>query len=116
MNLSLPRQRLLGTGVLSASALLLEIALTRLFSVLYFPPYVYFIISVSILGIGIGAALPALRPALASGSHLTRYCAGRGSVHIPACRSGYPGSRVPYSASAVCAAGADLCLLRADDF
>lgn len=76
MNPSLPRQRLVGTAILSASALLLEIALTRLFSVLYFPPYVYFIISVSILGIGIGAALPALRPALASENRLTVYCLG----------------------------------------
>ncbi len=76
MNHSLPRQRMVGTALLSASALLLEIALTRLFSVLYFPPYVYFIISVSILGIGIGAALPALRPALASESRLAIYCLG----------------------------------------
>ena len=76
VNLPLPRQRLVGTALLSASALLLEIALTRLFSVLYFPPYVYFIISVSILGIGIGAALPAIRPALASESRLAMYCLG----------------------------------------
>lgn len=71
-----PRQRLVGTAILSASALLLEISLTRLFSVLYFPPYVYFIISVSILGIGIGAALPAIRPALAAERPLTLYCVG----------------------------------------
>ena len=76
MNLSVAWRRLLGTALLSASALLLEIALTRLFSVLYFPPYVYFIISVSILGIGIGAALPAIRPALAAESRLTLYCLG----------------------------------------
>lgn len=76
MNPSLPRQRLVGTALLSASALLLEISLTRLFSVLYFPPYVYFIISVSILGIGIGAALPALRPALADESRLALYGIG----------------------------------------
>ena len=82
MNLSLPRQRLVGTAVLSASALLLEIALTRLFSVLYFPPYVYFIISVSILGIGIGAAAPAIRPALAAASHLTFYCLGAATTTI----------------------------------
>ena len=59
-----PAQRLLGTAILSASALLLEIALTRLFSVIFFPPYVFLIISVAILGIGIGAAIAALRPAL----------------------------------------------------
>lgn len=82
MNLTLSWQRLLGTAVLSASALLLEISLTRLFSVLYFPPYVYFIISVSILGIGIGAALPAIRPALAAESHLTRYCIGAAAATL----------------------------------
>ena len=76
MNPSLPRQRLVGTAALSASALSLEIILTRLFSVLYFPPYVYFIISVSILGIGLGAALPAMRPALAATSRLAIYCIG----------------------------------------
>ena len=61
----LPAQRLLGAAILSASALLLEIALTRLFSVLFFPPYVFLILSVAIFGLGIGAAIAALRPALA---------------------------------------------------
>ena len=61
----LPPSRLLGTAVLSASALLLEIALTRLFSLIFFPPYVFLILSVAILGIGIGAAATALRPAMA---------------------------------------------------
>ena len=44
---------------------MLQIALTRLFSLLYFPPYVFLIISVAILGIGIGAANAALWPARA---------------------------------------------------
>ena len=66
-----PAQRLLGTAILSASALLLEIALTRLFSVIFFPPYVFLIISVAILGIGIGAAIAALRPALTQRIGLT---------------------------------------------
>lgn len=61
----LPAQRLLGTAILSASALLLEIALTRLFSLVFFPPYVFLILSVAILGISIGAAISALRPAMA---------------------------------------------------
>lgn len=61
---ALPAQRLLGTAVLSASALLLEIALTRLFSLIFFPPYVFFIISVAIMGIGAGAALAAWQPKL----------------------------------------------------
>ncbi len=61
----LPAQRLLAAAILSASALLLEIALTRLFSLIFFPPYVFLIISVAILGIGIGAAAVALAPVLA---------------------------------------------------
>ena len=61
----LPAPRLLGTAILSASALLLEIALTRLFSLIFFPPYVFLILSVAILGIGIGAAATALRPEMA---------------------------------------------------
>ena len=61
----LPAQRLLGAALLSASALLLEIALTRLFSLIFFPYYVFLIISVAILGIGIGAASAALLPELA---------------------------------------------------
>lgn len=69
-------RRILGVAILSGSALSFEIALTRLFSLLYYPPYVFFIISVAILGIGIGAALPALRPALARRSRLTLYCGG----------------------------------------
>lgn len=61
----LPAQRLLGAALLSASALLLEIALTRLFSLIFFPYYVFLIISVAILGIGIGAAMATLWPAFA---------------------------------------------------
>lgn len=72
-------QRLIGTAVLSASALLLEIILTRLFSVLFFPPYVFLVISVAIFGIGIGAALPALRPALA-GTDMPALCACGGTL------------------------------------
>ncbi len=66
-----PIQRLLGAAILSASALLLEIALTRLFSLIFFPPYVFLIISVAILGIGIGAGAATLRPILARQIGLT---------------------------------------------
>ncbi|MCY4465223.1 MAG: hypothetical protein OXE46_06775 [Chloroflexi bacterium] len=69
----LPR-RLLAAALLSASALCLEIALTRLLSLLYFPPYVFLVISVAILGIGIGAALPAWRPQLLHEERLAHYC------------------------------------------
>ena len=72
----LPAQRLLGAAALSASALLLEIALTRLFSLVFFPYYVFLIISVAILGIGIGAASAALLPELAQRIGFARGSAG----------------------------------------
>ncbi len=72
----LPSSPLVGAAALAGSALALEIALTRLFSVLYFPPYVFLIISIAILGIGMGAALGAWKPSLLAGSRLTTYCAG----------------------------------------
>ncbi len=74
MNRSLSPRRLLAAALLSASALCLEIALTRLLSLLYFPPYVFLVISMAILGIGIGAALPALRPSLIRADRLAHYC------------------------------------------
>ena len=70
------QQRLLATAMLSASALLLEIVLTRLFSLLYFPPYVFFIISIAILGIGLGAAVAAFRPELTQENQLALYSVG----------------------------------------
>ena len=48
-------------ALLSSSSLLLEIALTRLFSTLFFPPYVFAIISIAVLGIGLGAGLATAR-------------------------------------------------------
>lgn len=74
--MSLSPRHLLAAAVLSASALCLEIALTRLLSLLYFPPYVFLVLSLAILGIGIGAALPALRPQLLRPDRLAHYCLG----------------------------------------
>ena len=76
MNTTSNAKRLIATAILSASALLLEIVLTRLFSLLYFPPYVFFIISFAIFGIGVGAALPALRPGLLAEKQLAHYAVG----------------------------------------
>ncbi len=45
----------------SATSIFLEISLTRLFSTLYYPPYVFAILSLAVLGIGLGAALAAWR-------------------------------------------------------
>ena len=69
-------QRLMGTALLSGAALLLEISLTRLFSLLYFPPYVFFVLSFAILGIALGAALCALRPSLCDEARLALYSSG----------------------------------------
>lgn len=44
-------------GAITLAGLMLEIGLTRLFSVLFFPPAVFAILSLAILGIGLGAAL-----------------------------------------------------------
>ena len=49
-------------ALLSGSGLLLEVALTRLLSTLYYPPTVFAVISLAVLGLGLGAALVALRP------------------------------------------------------
>lgn len=49
-------------ALLSAAGLLLEIALTRTLSVLYFDAFVTLVLAVAVLGIGLGAALAALRP------------------------------------------------------
>jgi hypothetical protein len=48
--------RLSGLALLSGGGLVLEISLTRLFSTLFYPPYVFAILSLAILGIGLGAA------------------------------------------------------------
>ena len=52
------RRRILlpALALLSAAALLLEVALTRLLSTLYYPPYVFIVLSLAVLGIGLGAA------------------------------------------------------------
>jgi hypothetical protein len=49
-----------GIGLISLAGLLLEISLTRLFSVLFYPPAVFSILSLAILGIGLGAAATTL--------------------------------------------------------
>lgn len=53
----------LGLALLSGSGIFLEIALTRLFSALFYAPYVFAVISVAILGLGLGAALATGRAA-----------------------------------------------------
>jgi hypothetical protein len=50
-------------ALLSGGGIFLEIALTRLFSTLFFSPTVFAILSIAVLGIGLGAALATWRPA-----------------------------------------------------
>jgi len=66
----------LGIGLISLGSLLLEIALTRLFSVLFFPPSVFAILSLAIFGIGLGAAATSLYGTLRQRSYVPRYLAG----------------------------------------
>lgn len=56
------RRATLATALLSASGLMFEIVLTRLTSLFYFSPFVYVLLSVALLGIGIGAAVATLVP------------------------------------------------------
>jgi hypothetical protein len=71
-------------GLVSGTSLLLEIALTRLLSTLYFPPYVFGVISVAILGIGLGAALSTWRSDLRRIEYLPLYSIGAGVSAIVA--------------------------------
>jgi hypothetical protein len=56
--------RPLAVAFLSGGSLLLEIALTRLFSTLFYPPAVFAILSLAVFGIGLGAALATWRRSL----------------------------------------------------
>lgn len=52
-----------GVSLLAATGLLLEIALTRVLSLLYYSPFVYVLLAVAVLGSGVGAAVATLAPA-----------------------------------------------------
>jgi len=55
------RRRLLAVGLMSFSALLLELGLTRLFSVVLFYHFAFLAISIALLGLGAGAVFAFLR-------------------------------------------------------
>ena len=57
--------RLLALAFLTGGGLALEIALTRLLATRFYPPYVFAVLSLAVLGIGAGAALAARWPVLA---------------------------------------------------
>lgn len=70
-----PRRRALlpALALLSAAALLLEVALTRLLSTLYYPPYVFIVLSLAVLGVGLGAAAATAFSSLRRRRHAGRY-------------------------------------------
>lgn len=72
-----------GIALLSASVLLIEIGLTRLVSVLYYPPLAFAVLALAVLGIGVGAALAALRADLRA-LRLVPFYAAVGAISLVA--------------------------------
>ena len=58
-------RRLLAIACLTGGGLALEVALTRLLATRFYPPYVFAVLSLAVLGIGVGAAVAARWPAFA---------------------------------------------------
>jgi len=73
---------LIAVALISLAALALEVVLTRLFSVLYFPPAVFAILSLAILGMGLGAALVTWRPRWQNPRNLAGYQAAAATAVI----------------------------------
>jgi hypothetical protein len=68
-----PSYLLFAIFITSLSGLALEVGLTRLFSVLFFPPAVFGILSLAILGIGLGAALVTWQAQWQNPRYVSRY-------------------------------------------
>ena len=68
-----PSYLLFAIFITSLSGLALEVGLTRLFSVLFFPPAVFGILSLAILGIGLGAALVTWQARWQNPGYVSRY-------------------------------------------
>ncbi len=66
---------LLALALLSGAGLLLEISLTRLLSTLYYPPTVFAVISLALLGLGLGAALVTARAGWRRSRHASTFAA-----------------------------------------
>src|SRR5271167_3889198 len=81
-----PRGAALAIGLMSFSALLLELALTRLFSVVLFYHFAFLAISIALLGLGAGAVFAYLRRAKLLSSHLrVGVCSGLCDLCEDAC-------------------------------
>jgi spermidine synthase len=70
------RHILIGMGLLAASTLLLQIALTRVFSVAQFYHFAFLVVSLALLGFGVSGTAMALLPRLRSQHQLSRYTIG----------------------------------------
>lgn len=68
--------RLLALGLFSAALFLIELGLTRLFATRFYPPFVFVVLSIAILGLGLGAALATWQPTLRRLASLPGYAAG----------------------------------------
>ena len=66
-------EHLASLALLSMSGLAFEIALTRLLSIIYYPPFVYIVLSIAVLGIGLGAAIASLRESWREVSRIPMY-------------------------------------------
>ena len=71
----LSRRYPLSIALLSASGILLEISLTRLLSAIYFPQSVLVVLSLAILGIGLGAGLATFFDRLREARFVAHYIA-----------------------------------------
>jgi spermidine synthase len=67
-----------GAALLGAGTMALEIAFTRLFSAILFYHYVFLVLAVALLGLGLGAALAALLPERAR--RFVQYAAGAATL------------------------------------
>lgn len=98
--------RLTGLVLLSAGSLGLEIALTRLLSTIYYPPYVFAVLSLAILGIGLGAAAVSWRTRWRAERYVPAYiaCAGLGALVLgifTVMTASYPWQQIPLFALVV---------------
>jgi hypothetical protein len=67
--------RPLAVALLAGAGLFLEVAVTRLFSTLFYPPAVYAVLSLAVLGIGMGAAIASWRSSARRESLAPQYMA-----------------------------------------
>ncbi len=78
----LPPSRLASLASFSGTSILLEITLTRLFATIFYPPSVFAVLSLAVLGLGLGAATATWNASLRREAHLPLYMslAGMGTL------------------------------------